>query len=52
MSDGGTGHGGTGHGGTGRGGREISPMAKIVALAAGKLVLLAIVVLGVLYYLN
>ncbi len=31
---------------------KASPMAKIVALVAGKLVLLAIVILGVLYYLS
>lgn len=39
-------------GGMSRGDRKISPIAKIVALVAGKLVLLAIVILAVLYYLS
>ena len=35
------------------GGRwKASPVQKIIALVAGKLVLLAIVILGVLYYLS
>jgi len=39
-------------GGVNDGGWRASPLQKIVALVAGKLVLLAIVILGVLYYLN